>query len=137
MNKDRLFRKDRRKDRSDVPMEAVRKQLEHIAREGGFKAALLTTEDGFAVADIKSNLDSDALAALSGFVWRMNRNAIDLTGFGSIDQITMSGPACDSVICQSFDIEGEPVVLTVIACVEDQYRELTDRAVEGIRRILS
>jgi hypothetical protein len=137
MNKDRLFRKDRRKDRSDVPMEAVRKQLEHIAREGGFKAALLTTEDGFAVVDIESNLDSDALAALSGFVWRMNRNAVELTGFASIDQISMSGHSCDSVICQSFDISGEPVVLTVIACVETPYRSLTDRAVEGIRRILS
>jgi len=137
MTKDRLFRKDRRKDRSDVPMEAVRKQLEHIAREGGFKAALMTTEDGFAVVDVESNLDSAALAALSGFVWKMNRNAVDLTGFSSIDQITMSGPSCDSVICRSFDIEGESVVLTVIARVDAPYRELTDRAVDGIRRILT
>ena len=137
MKMDRLFGKDRRKDRSDVPMEAVKKQLEHIAREGGFKAALLTTEDGFAVVDVESNLDSDALAALSGFVWSMNRNAVELTGFSSIDQLTMSGRSCDTVICQSFDISGEPVVLTVIACVDTPYRDLTDRAVEGIRRILA
>lgn len=137
MKKDRLFRKDRRKDRSEVPMEAVKKQLEHIAREGGFKAALLTTEDGFAVVDIESDLDPDALAALSGFVWKMNMNAVDLTGFETIDQISLSGSSCDSVICQSFEIDGEPVVLTVIACVAAPYRALTDRAVEGIRRIMS
>ncbi|MBN2587901.1 MAG: hypothetical protein JXA64_04380 [Candidatus Fermentibacteraceae bacterium] len=137
MKKDRLFRKDRRKDRSENPLEAVKKQLEHIAREGGFKAALLTTEDGFAVADVESNLDSDALAALAGFVWQMNRTAVELTGFAAIDQMTMSGPSCDSVICQSFDIEGEPVVLIVIACLDNAYRDLTDRAVDGIRRIMS
>jgi len=131
-----MFRKDRRKDRSDIPMEAVKKQLEQVAREGGFKAALLTTEDGFDVVNIDSSLDPDALAALSGFVWRMTKNAVDLTGFHGMDQIAMSVGEGDSVICRSFDIEGQPVVLTVIAKLTPPYRDLTDRAMEGIRRIL-
>ncbi|MFO8182772.1 MAG: hypothetical protein R6U39_01230 [Candidatus Aegiribacteria sp.] len=118
-------------------MKAVRKQLEHVAREGGFKAALLTTEDGFSVVDIESRLDSSALAALAGFVWKMNREAVELTGFENIDQITMSGPSGDSVICQSFEVMDQPVVLIVIASVESAYRELTDRAVDGIKRILA
>lgn len=130
------LKKDRRKDRTEIPMDAVRKQLEYIARDGGFKAALLTTEDGFAVVDIESKLDSDALAALAGFVWKMNENVLDLTGFEKIDQITMSGPSGDSVICQSFEVLEQPVVLIVIAGVKSAYRELTDRAVEGIKRIL-
>ncbi len=130
------LKKDRRNDRSEIPMDAVRKQLEYIARDGGFKAALLTTEEGFAVVDIESKLDSDALAALAGFVWKMNENVLDLTGFENIDQITMSGPSGDSVICKSFEVLEQPVVLIVIAGVESAYRELTDRAVEGIKRIL-
>ena len=128
--------KDRRKNRSELPMKAVKMQLEDIAREGGFKAALLTTEDGFAVANIESELDSSSLAALAGFVWTMNMNVLDLTGFEGLDQITMTGASGDSVICQSFEVMDQPVVLIVIASVESPYRELTDRAVEGIKRIL-
>ena len=128
--------KERRKDRSEIPLEAAKKQLEHIAREGGFRAALLTTEDGFAVVDIDSQLDSDALAALAGFVWKMNSNALDLTGLQDIDEISLSGPSGDSIICQSFEVAGQPAVLVVIASVEPLYRELTDKAVDGLRRIL-
>jgi len=117
-------------------MDAVKKQLEQIARKGGFKAALLTTEDGFAVVDIESKLDSSSLAALAGFVWTMNMNVLDLTGFEKIDQLIMSGPSGDSVICQSFEVLEQPVVLIVIAGVESAHRELTDHAVEGIKRIL-
>jgi len=130
------FRKDRRKDRSEIPMDAVKKQLEHIAREGGFKAALLATDEGFAVVDIESKLDSGSLAALAGFIWEMNKEALDLTGFKQIDQITMSGKSGDSVICQSFEVTGQHVILIVIADVKSEYRKLTDRAVEGIKRIL-
>ena len=129
-------RKDRRKDRSEIPMDAVKKQLEHVAREGSFKAALLATEDGFAVVDIESRLDSSALAALAGFVWEMYKDVLDLVGFERIDQITMSGKSGDSVIWQSFEVMDQPVVLIVIADVESARRELTDHAVEGIKRIL-
>ena len=127
---------DRRKDRSEIPMEAVKKQLEHIAGEGGFKAALLTTEDGFSVVDIESNLDSNALAALAGFVWDMNRNVLELTGFEQVDQMTFSGPSGDAVICRAFEAFDQPVVLIAIADFQSPHRDLTDRAVEGIKRIL-
>ena len=130
------FGRERRKNRSEIPMTAVKKQLEQITREGGFKAALLTTEDGFSVVDVESKLDSGSLAALAGFVWKMNQNVFDLTGFETIDQITMSGISGDSVICRSFEVLDQPVVLIVIADVESAYRDLTDRAVEGIKRIL-
>lgn len=131
----RLWR-DRRKDRSEIPMDAVKKQLEHVARDTGFKAALLATEEGFAVVDIESKLDSSVLAALAGFVWDVNKEAIDLTGFMHIDQVTMSGKSGDSIICQSFELLDQPVVLIVIASVELEYRQLIDRAVEGIKRIM-
>jgi len=128
--------KDRRKDRTEIPMDAVKKQLEHVASEGSFKAALLATEDGFAVVDVESNLDSQSLAALAGFVWDLNLEVYDLTGFNQIDQFTMSGKSGDSVICQSFVVMDQPVVLIVIADVKSKYRELTDHAVDGIKRIL-
>lgn len=128
--------RERRKDRTEISIDAVKKQLEHVARDGGFKAALLATEDGFDVVEIESSLDSGSLAALAGLVWEMNLNARDLTGLCQIDQITLSGESGDSVICQSFELMGQHVVLIVIADLVSAYRGLTDRAVEGIKRIL-
>lgn len=128
--------RDRRKDRTEIPMDAVKKQLERVAHDGGFKAALLATEDGFAVVDAESELDSGCLAALAGFIWDMNQEVRDLTGFKQIDQITMSGKTGDTVICQSFEVMDQHVVLIVLASVESSFRELTDRAIEGIKRIL-
>ena len=88
------------------------------------------------MVDIESKLDSSSLAALAGFVWTMNMNVLDLTGFEKIDQLIMCGPSGDSVICQSFEVLDQPVVLIVIAGVKSAHRELTDHAVEGIKRIL-
>jgi len=127
---------DRRKDRSDEEMKAVEKQLEHIAEEGGFMAALMASEDGFVVADIESELDSAELAALAGFIWTTNMNVVDLTGFEDVDQLTLSTPSGDAVICRSFEVLDQHVILIVIASVDSAYRGLTDRAMEGIKRIL-
>jgi hypothetical protein len=128
--------RERRRDRSHIPIEAVKKQLEFIAREGRFKAALLATEEGFDVVEIESNLDSDSLAALAGMVWDMNVNTRDFTGAYQIDHITMNGKTGDSIVCQFFELLGQPVALIVIVENASVCRKLTDRAVEGIKRIL-
>jgi len=128
--------KERRRNRTEIPIDAVKKQLEYIAAEGGFKAALLATEEGFDVAEIDSEMDPGALAALAGLVWDMNINAREFTGPFQIDHITMNGHSGDSVICQFFELLGQPVALIVIAEEASAYRELTDRAVQGIKRIL-
>lgn len=127
--------KERRRDRTHIPVEAVKKQLEYIAAEGHFKAALLATEEGFDVVEIDSELDPASLAALASMVWDMNVNAREFTGPYQIDHITMNGHTGDSVICHFFELLDQPVALIVIAEETPVYRELTDRAVEGIKRI--
>ncbi len=130
----RLF--ERRKNRTEIPIDAVKNQLEHIAREGGFKAALLATREGFDVVDIDSGIDSSILAALAGLVFEMSAEIRDFSGARHMDHITMSGSHGDGVICRFFELMGQPVALIIITGIQSRYRELTDRAVDGIKRIL-
>jgi len=127
---------ERRRDRSEIPIDAVKKQLQHIARKGGFKAALLATEEGFDVVEIDSRIDSGKLAALAGIVWDMNLNAGEFTESFAMDHVTLSGPEGDAVICQFFKLNDQPVALIVLADTFPAFRDLTDKAVEGIKRIL-
>jgi len=128
--------RERRRDRAQIPIEAVKKQLESIARGGRFKAVLLATEEGFDVVETKSDLDAGSLAALAGMVWDMNNNTRDITSAYQIDHIVMSGKTGDSVICQFFELLDQPVALIVVSENASVHRDLTDRAVEGIKRIL-
>ncbi len=128
--------RERRRNRTEIPIDAVKRQLEHIADEGKFKAALLATEEGFDVVEIESGMDSAALAALAGMVWEMNTSVRDFTGARHIDHVTMSGPKGDSVICRFFELLDQNVALIVIAELESPFRKITDKAVKGIKRIL-
>ncbi|HRW78761.1 MAG TPA: hypothetical protein P5207_08855 [Candidatus Sabulitectum sp.] len=130
----RLF--ERRRDRTEIPIDAVKKQLEKIAREGGFKAALLATREGFDVVETESGIDSSILAALAGLLFEMSTEIRDFSGARHLDHLTMSGPRGDAVICRFFDLMDQPVALIIITEMQSRYRELTDRAVDGIKRIL-
>jgi hypothetical protein len=69
-------------------------------------------------------------------VWDMNVNTRDFTEAYQIDHITMNGKTGDSIVCQFFELLGQPVALIVIVENASVCRKLTDRAVEGIKRIL-
>lgn len=130
----RLF--ERRKNRTEIPIDAVKKQLEVIAGEGGFKAALLATREGFDVVNVDSGIDSGILAALAGLLFEMSSQIRDFSGARHLDHVTMSGPRGDAVICRFFELLDQPVVLIIISDRTAIFRDLTDRAVEGIKRIL-
>lgn len=127
---------ERRKNRTEIPIEAAKRQLENIAKDGGFKAALLATREGFDVVDVKSGVDSGMLAALAGMMFEMSSEIGEFSGARHIDHLTMSGPKGDAVICRFFKVMDQPVVLIMITELKSRYRDLTDKAVEGIQRIL-
>ncbi|HAA59134.1 MAG TPA: hypothetical protein DCE42_30575 [Myxococcales bacterium] len=129
---------DRRKNRSNVPSEAVKKQLEAIAQDGRLKAALLADEDGLTVVNIESDHDTESFAALAGFLWNTSKEIESVAGLTKIDQLTLTDPEGDTIICRFFELLGQPVVLGVIAADgDDSRRPFTDRAIAGIKRIFA
>ncbi|MBW1971449.1 MAG: hypothetical protein JRI44_01235 [Deltaproteobacteria bacterium] len=126
---------ERRKDRSDIPYKAAKKQLEYIAREGEFKAALMTTEDGLLVVDISSQYNNEELGGIAALLNEVKKR-IELVVQFQTDQIVIKDRSGLSFICRFFKVLGQTVSLTVIAPESSPKQELTDRAIQGLKRIL-
>ncbi|MDM8543696.1 hypothetical protein QUF90_21695 [Desulfococcaceae bacterium HSG9] len=128
---------ERRKNRSEKQIEALKKQLQHVAREGGFKAALLATADGELINDIESTYESDKLSDLANTIGQMLPNARDKADLSPIQQITLTDNSGNIMFFRFFNVLEQPVVLIVITRNAITVVELIERAVLGIKRILT
>ncbi len=128
---------ERRKNRSDKQIEALKMQLQYVAREGGFRAALLATADGELINDIKSTYKSDNLSDLANTIGKMIPNAREKADLSPIKQITLADDSGNTVFFRFFKALHQPVVLIVIAHNAIDGIELIERAVAGVKRILT
>jgi len=128
---------ERRKDRSRKQIEALKKQLQHVAREGGFKAALLATADGELINDIESTYQSDKLSDLANTIAQMIPNARKKADLSEMKQITLTDDSGNTMFFRFFKALDQPVVLIVIKSNKIEENELIERAVSGVKRILT
>ena len=128
---------ERRKDRSIKQIEALKKQLQHVAIEGGFKAALLATADGELINDIESTYQSDKLSDLANTICKMIPNAREKADLSPIKQITLTDDSGITMLFRLFRVLDQPVVLVVITSNKIDKNELIERAVSGVKRILT
>jgi len=128
---------ERRKDRSDKQIEALKKQLEHVARQGGFKAALLATADGELINDIESEYESDKLSDLANTIGMLLPNARQKSDFSSIKQIILSDDSGNTMFFRFFEALDQPVVLIIVTRNAIDEIELIERVVSGVKRILN
>jgi len=128
---------ERRKDRSVKQIEALKKQLQHVAREGGFKAALLATADGELINDIASTYQSDKLSDLVNTIGQMIPNARKKVDLSAMKQITLTDDSGNTLFFRFFEALDQPVVLVVITSNKIDKNELIERAVSGVKRILT
>lgn len=128
---------ERRRDRSSIPTEAAKKQLEYIVRLGEMEAALLATEDGLAVVHTDAE-NTESFAVLAGFLWSVSKQIEDISELNEIDQIALTDPTGRTILCRFFDLLGQPVVLGIICGeIDASTRALTERAISGLRRIFA
>jgi hypothetical protein len=59
---------ERRKRRSDRPIEATRLYLEHLAARGAFSALALADADGLLIAGTRGGVDAETVAAVAPLV---------------------------------------------------------------------
>ncbi len=59
---------ERRKHRSDRPMEATRLYLEQLADRGAFSALALADADGLMIAGTRGSVDAETVAAIAPLV---------------------------------------------------------------------
>ena len=128
---------ERRKNRSEKQIEALKNQLQYVAKRGGFKAALLATADGELINDIKSTYKSDKLSDLANTFGQMLPNAREKTDLGQIQQITLTDDSGDTIFFRFFKVLEQPVVLIVITHNAMDEIALIERIVVGVKRILT
>ena len=130
---------DRRTDRSLVRVEAVRKQLEQVAREGEFKLMLLQDDTGHVLEQVDGT-DDDHEKDLASF-HRV------LTGFKALltEHMSLHRPeeaavvAMDGhrLVCRFLEYGDSELLLIIVTRGRQAPRDLVDRAVQGIQRILT
>jgi hypothetical protein len=128
---------EKRKNRSEKQIEALKKQLQYVARQGGFKAALLATADGELINDIKSTYKSDKLSDLANTIGQMLPNAREKADMSPIKQITFTDDSGNTIFFRFFKVLEQPVVLIVITRNAIDQTKLIERAVSGVKRILT
>jgi hypothetical protein len=130
--------KDRRKDRTEIPVNAIKKQLEHLAREGKFSAAILATENSYISVNLDSDLVPDQLSILARSIWKMSRIADELNDIWNIQQVNLIEKSGENgVFFHSFEVKKQFVVLICIAKVTAVHSELIENATKGIARIIA
>jgi hypothetical protein len=132
-----LFRKDRRKDRSEIPATALKKQLEHFVEQGGYKAAIMATGEGFIAVDSESGFDSRQQTDIARLLWGMSRTVYGEDLVRNKKQIVLRGEDGETIFCRYFVLNKQLIALIFLGSMEIDGSALIESAVEGISRIVS
>ncbi|MBF0227102.1 MAG: hypothetical protein HQK76_16785 [Desulfobacterales bacterium] len=125
------------KRKQKMPMDALKIEIDKLAREGGFKAAILANEEGLTVVNIESEYDNDALAVLAGFLSTSSKRISNLVGFNKVKHMTMTDPEGNTVICRFFEMFGQQVSLGLITRIDPNLFKIADQAVDTIKSLFS
>ena len=129
--------KDRRKDRSAIPVKAIKKQLEHLAREGKFNAAILATKNSYISINLDSNLEANQLSTIARSIWKISRIADELNDIWTIQQINIIEESEENgIIFHSFMVKKQHIVLICITKMAAVQSELIENTTRGLIRIL-
>jgi hypothetical protein len=132
-----IFKRERRKDRSEIPVNALKKQLEHFAQEGDYKAAMLATGNGFIAVDNGSGLETDQLTDIAGLAWNLSRTVYGKDFMEGTDQIFLRDGSGSTICCSFFVVARQLVALTFLTQMDSAKHELTERTRQGITRIIT
>ncbi|MBN2587346.1 MAG: hypothetical protein JXR55_08650 [Candidatus Fermentibacteraceae bacterium] len=130
--------RERRKDRSGLPVEALKKLFRNLAQQGGFKAVMMATGNGLISVNIDSGLEAEQLAEISRIVWQFNKSVAEMEPIRSLRRMILTeGTSGEALVCVSFRVKTRLISLIVMTGIEVPDPEFMEKAVQGIERILS
>ena len=112
------------------------KGLRTMNKEGDFKAAVLSLEDGLPLASAPAHYEDEAAAAamvtlLSETTKRINHQL----RLPQVDEISIVYDDRTRLVCRYFTVDGHVLLLMVLAPPEKSYRRLTNRTIKEIERV--
>jgi predicted regulator of Ras-like GTPase activity (Roadblock/LC7/MglB family) len=107
--------------------------LERINREGQFEASVLATSDGLPIATAPSGYDTDVTAAMVALLKSVAQQTQDNVGMAALDEVSVRASDHIRLVCRSFQINGEDLILAVVVPREQRYyRQMTNRAIREL-----
>lgn len=129
---------ERRSDRSDIRIEAVQKQLRHVAEDGAIDLMLVADKRGGLVGAVEgADRDrAEELAAMSGTLYEFRETLLQSADIRDMMDIAIRQTSGRRLTCRFFEFRRTSLVLMAVTRGWEIAEDLLDRVVTGVHRIL-
>jgi predicted regulator of Ras-like GTPase activity (Roadblock/LC7/MglB family) len=122
-------------------MSSTQEQFEEILyamkREGNFEAAMLSMKDGLPLASSPAHYEDDIAAAMVTLLNETVKRINHQLNLSQVDEISIVGGDRTRLVCRYFVIDGNELLLTVLAPPDQSYRRLTNKVIKDVERLWS
>ncbi len=121
--------------RSEATKQTLFEQvLSRIINEGDYEAALLSDDDGLALALVATEETTAMIAPMTALLRDSARQARQQLDLAYVNELSL---VCDDrfrLVCRFFQTDsGQPLALTLVVPPDQSYRRLTNRAITEIK----
>lgn len=111
------------------------KSLRKMIREGDFKAAVLSLEDGLPLVSAPGHYEDETAAAMVTLLNETTKRINHKLRLPEVDEISIVYDDRTRLVCRYFAVDGHALLLMVLAPPDQSYRRLTNRTIKEIERI--
>jgi len=106
-------------------------------REGNFEAAMLSMKDGLPLASSPAHYEDDMAAAMVTLLNETVKRINHQLNLSQVDEISIVGDDRTRLVCRYFVVDGNELLLTVLAPPDQSYRRLTNKVIKDVERLWS
>lgn len=119
----------------DSKQELWKKALRTMAKEGDFKAAVLSLEDGLPLVSTPAHYEDETAAAMVTLLNETAKRINHQLRLPQVDEISLVYDDRTRLVCRYFTVDGHELLLMVLAPPNQSYRRLTNQAIKEIERV--
>lgn len=110
--------------------------LKEVNRQGDFLFSVLSTGEGLPIAFQPGNQKFNQTSAMTALLHQVCQQTRSLLELDELDEITIRTQENTRLVIRPLQIGGERVLLSVLIPADSYYRQLTNRALRGIRDLI-
>jgi predicted regulator of Ras-like GTPase activity (Roadblock/LC7/MglB family) len=111
------------------------KGLRTMNKKGDFKAAVLSLEDGLPLASAPAHYEDETAAAMATLLNETTKRINHQLRLPKVDEISIVYDDRTRLVCRYFTVDGQALLLMVLAPPDKSYRRLTNRTIKEIERV--
>lgn len=108
--------------------------LKELKDQGHFMASMLVSAEGLAIASVSAPFDTETMAAMAALIKNVVRQARTQMGLAWIDEVSIVDDNKMRLTCRYFTVDGEELILAIVAPPHQTHRRLTNQAIREIRQ---